>query len=144
KSDYIQDNALAVNDYMIPAYEKLTDEIQNLKGRGKNEKGLVYLPGGEEYYELAVQMATGSDRSVEEMRDLTRRQITDDLEAMEEVLGITADEAQEAAASMEQESAELILSHLREELKNAFPEAPEVSLEVKFVPEEMEEHLSPA
>ena len=144
KSDYIQDNALAVNDYMIPAYEKLTAEIQNLKGRGKNEKGLVYLPGGEEYYELAVQMAAGSDRSVEEMRDLTRRQITDDLEAMEEVLGITADEAQEAAASMEQESAELILSHLREELKNAFPEAPEVSLEVKFVPEEMEEHLSPA
>lgn len=144
KSDYIQDNALAVNDYMIPAYEKLTAEIQNLKGRGKNEKGLVYLPGGEEYYELAVQMATGSDRSVEEMRDLTRRQITNDLEAMEEVLGITADEAQEAAASMEQESAELILSHLREELKNAFPEAPEVSLEVKFVPEEMEEHLSPA
>lgn len=144
KSDYIQDNALKVNDYVIPAYEKLTAEIQNLKGRGKNEKGLVYLPGGEEYYELAVQMATGSDRSVEEMRDLTRRQITDDLEAMEEVLGITADEAQEAAASMEQESAELILSHLREELKNAFPEAPEVSLEVKFVPEEMEEHLSPA
>ena len=144
KSDYIQDNALAVNDYMIPAYEKLTAEIQNLKGRGKNEKGLVYLPGGEEYYELAVQIATGSDRSVEEMRDLTRRQITDDLEAMEEVLGITADEAQEAAASMEQESAELILSHLRAELKNAFPEAPEVSLEVKFVPEEMEEHLSPA
>ena len=144
KSDYIQDNALMVNDYVIPAYEKLISEIQNLKGSGKNEKGLVYLPGGEEYYELAVQMATGSDRSVEEMRDLTRRQITDDLEAMEEVLGITADEAQEAAASMEQESAKLILSHLREELKNAFPEAPEVSLEVKFVPEEMEEHLSPA
>lgn len=144
KSDYIQDNALVVNDYVIPAYEKLISEIQNLKGSGKNEKGLVYLPGGEEYYELAVQMAAGSDRSVEEMRDLTRRQITDDLEAMEEVLGITADEAQEAAASMEQESAELILSHLREELKNAFPEAPEVSLEVKFVPEEMEEHLSPA
>lgn len=144
KSDYIQDNALMVNDYVIPAYEKLISEIQNLKGSGKNEKGLVYLPGGEEYYELAVQMAAGSDRSVEEMRDLTRRQITDDLEAMEEVLGITADEAQEAAASMEQESAELILSHLREELKNAFPEVPEVSLEVKFVPEEMEEHLSPA
>lgn len=144
KSDYIQDNALMVNDYVIPAYEKLISEIQNLKGSGKNEKGLVYLPGGEEYYELAVQMAAGSDRSVEEMRDLTRRQITDDLEAMEEVLGITADEAQEAAVSMGQEDAELILSHLKEGVKSAFPEAPEVSLEVKYVPEEMEEHLSPA
>ena len=144
KSDYIQDNALMVNDYVIPAYEKLISEIQNLKGSGKNENGLVYLPGGEEYYELAVQMAAGSDRSVEEMRDLTRRQITDDLEAMEEVLGITADEAQEAAVSMGQEDAELILSHLKEGVKSAFPEAPEVSLEVKYVPEEMEEHLSPA
>ncbi len=144
KSDYIQDNALMVNDYVIPAYEKLISEIQNLKGSGKNEKGLVYLPGGEEYYELAVQMAAGSDRSVEEMRDLTRRQITDDLEAMEEVLGITANEAQEAAVSMGQEDAELILSHLKEGVKSAFPEAPEVSLEVKYVPEEMEEHLSPA
>lgn len=144
KSDYIQDNALMVNDYVIPTYEKLISEIQNLKGSGKNEKGLVYLPGGEEYYELAVQMATGSDRSVEEMRDLTRRQITDDLEAMEEVLGITANEAQEAAVSMGQEDAELILSHLKEGVKSAFPEAPEVSLEVKYVPEEMEEHLSPA
>ena len=144
KSDYIQDNALMVNDCVIPAYEKLISEIQNLKGSGKNEKGLVYLPGGEEYYELAVQMAAGSDRSVEEMRDLTRRQITDDLEAMEEVLGITADEAQEAAVSMGQEDAELILSHLKEGVKSAFPEAPEVSLEVKYVPEEMEEHLSPA
>lgn len=144
KSDYVQDNALMVNDYVIPAYEKLISEIQNLKGSGKNEKGLVYLPGGEEYYELAVQMATGSDRSAEEMRDLTRRQITDDLEAMEEVLGIAANEAQEAAASMGQEDAELILSDLKEGVKSAFPEAPEVSLEVKFVPEEMEEHLSPA
>lgn len=144
KSDYIQDNALAVSDCVFPAYENLISSLEELRGSGENEKGLVNLPDGADYYELVVRRATGSERSVEEMEDLTRRQITDDLEAMEQVLGITTEEAQEAAASMTQDSAGLILSKLQDGIKETFPEAPDTALEVKYVPEEMEEHLSPA
>lgn len=144
KSDYIQDNALSVRDHILPAYEKLISAVEDLKGYGKNDKGLTYLPEGKEYYEFVVKQSTGSDRSIREMQDMTRRQISDDLEAMEQVLGITTGEAQEAAASVGQENAELILSHLKEKIGTAFPELPETSLEVKYVPEEMEEHLSPA
>ena len=144
KSNYIQDNALAVSDYVFPAYEKLISSLEELRGSGENEKGLVNLPDGADYYELVVRRSTGSDRSVEEMEDLTRRQITDDLEAMEQVLGITTEEAQEAATSMTQDSAGLTLSKLQDGIKEAFPEAPDTALEVKYVPEEMEEHLSPA
>ena len=144
KSNYIQDNALAVSDYVFPAYEKLISSLEELRGSGENEKGLVNLPDGADYYELVVRRSTGSDRSVEEMEDLTRRQITDDLEAMEQVLGITTEEAQEAATFMTQDSAGLTLSKLQDGIKEAFPEAPDTALEVKFVPEEMEEHLSPA
>lgn len=144
KSNYIQDNALTVSDYVFPAYEKLISSLEELRGSGENEKGLVNLPDGADYYELVVRRSTGSDRSVEEMEDLTRRQITDDLEAMEQVLGITTEEAQEAATSMTQDSAGLTLSKLQDGIKEAFPEAPDTALEVKYVPEEMEEHLSPA
>ena len=144
KSDYIQDNALAVSDCVFPAYENLISSLEELRGSGENEKGLVNLPDGADYYELVVRRSTGSERSVEEMEDLTRRQITDDLEAMEQVMGITTEEAQEAAASMTQDSAGLILSKLQDGIKEAFPEAPDTALEVKYVPEEMEEHLSPA
>lgn len=144
KSDYIRDNALAIQDYVFPAYEKLISSVEGLKGSGKNEKGLAFLPQGKEYYELLVKQSTGSERSVEEMEDLTRRQISDDLEAMEQVLGISYGEAEEAAASIGQESAELILSHLKQGISETFPEAPETALEVKYVPEEMEDHLSPA
>lgn len=144
KSNYIQDNALAVSDYVFPAYEKLISSLEELRGSGENEKGLVNLPDGADYYELVVRRSTGSDRSVEEMEDLTRRQITDDLEAMEQVLGITTEEAQEAATSMTQDSAGLTLSKLQDGIKEAFPEVPDTALEVKYVPEEMEEHLSPA
>ena len=144
KSEYIQDNALVIQDYVFPAYEKLTAAVEDLKDSGKNEKGLVFLPQGKEYYELLAEQSTGSERSVDEMKDLTRRQISDDLEAMEQVLGISYGEAEEAAASIGQESAELILSHLKQGISRTFPEAPETELEVKYVPEEMEEHLSPA
>lgn len=144
KSDYIQDNALAVNDSVFPAYEKLISSVEELKGSGKNEKGLAYLPEGTDYYELVVKSSTGSDRTVEELEDMTRRQISADLDAMEQVLGISTGEAAEAAASMGQENAEMILSYLKDGIGTAFPEPPDTVLEVKYVAEEMEEHLSPA
>lgn len=144
KSDYIQDNALAVNDCIYPAYEKLIAAMEKLRGSGKNEKGLVYLPEGTDYYEMTVRQQTGSDRTIQEMEDLTRRQMTDDLEAMEHVLGITTEEAQEAAASMGRKSAEEILVRLQDGITAAFPDVPDTALEVKYVPEEMEEYLSPA
>ena len=35
KSDYIQENALAISDYVFPAYERMTEELEQLKGSGK-------------------------------------------------------------------------------------------------------------
>ena len=40
KSDYIQDNALAVSDCVFPAYENLISSLEELRGSGENEKGL--------------------------------------------------------------------------------------------------------
>lgn len=144
KSDYIQENALAVSDYVFPAYERLTEELEGLKGEGKNEEGLVHFPEGKAYYELLARQSTGSGRSVEELKDMTRRQINEDLTAMEQVLGMTTKEAKEAAALMSNKKAEQILEQLKEGCETAFPKPPKTDLQVKYVPESMEEHLSPA
>ena len=143
KSDYIQKNAFALQNYIYPSYSKLVSEIQKLKGTGKNEKGLSSLPEGKKYYEQVVKESTGSDKSIPEMEDMTRRQIITDLEAMESVLGITAQEAQETF-SMTETDPEAILSNLKMEITDTFPAEPETELQVKYVPEAMEEHLSPA
>lgn len=87
KSDYMEKNALMLRAYVMPAYRKLTVALQELKGKGTNEKGLCYLPEGKEYYEYVVRVGTGSERSVEDMKLLTKQQILTDLEAMEGVLG---------------------------------------------------------
>lgn len=144
KSDYIEDNALMMEDYVYPAYQTLMAAVEELKGTGQNDKGLCCLPEGTEYYEMLVRQSTGTDQTVRELEDLTRRQIVEDLESMESIVGITRGEAQETAASMGKSDAELILSELQTGISAAFPEYPETELEVKYVPEAMEEHLSPA
>lgn len=144
KSDYIQENALIMEDYIYPAYQKLVSSVKELAGTGKNEKGLCFLPNGKEYYEILVKQLTGTDQSVRELEDLTRRQITEDLEAMEAVVGMTAEDAKETMARSGQEDAEIILSELESGIRKAFPEAPETELKIKYVPAEMEAHLSPA
>lgn len=166
KSDYMEKNALMLRTYVMPAYRKLTVALQALKGRGTNEKGLCYLPEGKAYYEYVVRAGTGSERSVEEMKLLTKQQILSDLEAMEGVLGeMTKQEAnqneesqsggvsmrvqeavQASAAVSSQFSTDplVILKDLQVGIEKTFPALPETTYTVKYVPKAMEEHLSPA
>lgn len=132
-----------LQSYVLPAYNQLISAVQSLKGTGKNEEGLCHLPDGKSYYEQIVAESTGSEKTVPELEDLTRRQIISDLEAMEEVLNIAGDQAKETAA-MEESNPVTILNELERKTGGAFPEPPETVTQVKYVPEAMEEHLSPA
>lgn len=140
KSDYIQRNARMMKAYVLPAYDNLICTIEKLKGSGKNEQGLCYLPKGKDYYEQVVEASTGSTRSVEEIRDMTRRQMTEDLEAMERVMKISE---KEVNASIPQNPTS-ILQDLQTKITTSFPELPDTTYEVKYVPKAMQEHLSPA
>ena len=140
KSDYIQKNARMIKAYVLPAYDNLICAIEKLKGSGKNEKGLCYLPKGKDYYEQIVEASTGSTRSVEEIRDMTRRQMVEDLEAMERVMKISE---KEVNASIPQNPTS-ILQDLQTKILTSFPKLPDTTYEVKYVPKAMQEHLSPA
>lgn len=174
KSIYIQRNALMLTSYVLPAYSKLSAAVQSLMGTGVNDQGLCYFPEGKEYYEQVVKVSTGSERSVSEMKDLTKRQIVEDLEAMERVLGITQDDrmkhvvrkgsdtqeegnvSQEAAAlignpeeaheaaAMDTANPISILNGLKKEIAKTFPTAPDTTVSVKYVPEALQGNLSPA
>ena len=140
KSDYIQKNARMIKEYVLPAYDKLICEIEKLKGSGKNEQGLCYLPRGKDYYEQVVEASTGSMRSVEEIRDMARRQMMEDLEAMERVM---QNSGQEVNAAVPQNPIS-ILQDLQTKILTSFPKLPDTTYEVKYVPKAMQEHLSPA
>lgn len=140
KSAYVQKNAKMMEEYVLPAYDTLIGAIEKLSSSGKNSKGLCFLPKGKDYYELVVEAATGSDRSVEEIRDMTRRQMMEDLKAMERVMNISEKEVNAAIP----QNPVSILQDLQTKITTSFPELADTSYEVKYVPEAMQEHLSPA
>ena len=142
--EYTKKNAKAMEEVVCPAYERLMAAVRELKGTGKNEEGLCGLPQGQEYYQMLVDQSVGTNESIVQLEELTRGQMEDDITAMEEVLGAKVEEAKESAADMKQGTAELILKKLSDGIEKAFPETPDTTLEVKYVPKEMEEHLSPA
>ena len=140
KSDYIQQNARQMEEQVYPAYEDLIQAVKELKGKGTNEKGLCYFPEGRKYYEWYIQQSVGVTDTIQELEQLTRRQISEDITGMEEAVN----EAKQAAAILENGKAERILEKLKKGIGTAFPEIPKTSLQIKYVPEEMQEHLSPA
>ena len=140
KSDYIQQNARQMEEQVCPAYEDLIQAVKELKGKGTNEKGLCYFPEGRKYYEWYIQQSVGVTDTIQELEQLTRRQISEDITGMEEAVN----EAKQAAAILEDGKAERILEKLKKGIGTAFPEIPKTSLRIKYVPEEMQEHLSPA
>lgn len=143
KSDYIQKNAYMLKTYVLPAYTQLIQAVVKLKELGKNEAGLCYLPNGKEYYELTVQALTGSPRTVPELKKLTKKQMRDDLDAMQQAAGMTAQQAKETAL-MDSSDPQEILNSLGMDIEKTFPKLPETCVEVKYVPEAMEKYLSPA
>ena len=140
KSDYIQQNARQMEEQVYPAYEDLIQAVEELKGKGTNEKGLCYFPEGRKYYEWYIQQSVGVTDTIQELEQQTRRQISEDITGMEEAVN----EAKQAAAILENGKAERILEKLKKGIGTAFPEIPKTSLRIKYVPEEMQEHLSPA
>lgn len=158
KETYQKKNQDMVEHAVIPAYETLIAALSDLRGMGKNEKGVCYLPNGKEYYSYVVERDTGSSRSVSEMKKMIHDQITSDLLAIQTLLSKDPDLASRPVSSevtyhqpdiflknqIDRKQPEQILNLLAEKSSAAFPAPPKVSAEVKYVPEAMEPYLSPA
>ncbi|MBN1891568.1 MAG: DUF885 domain-containing protein [Clostridiales bacterium] len=66
REEYKETNREYVEEYVIPAYERICETIEDLKGSGEDGYGLARYDGGKEYYARKIRMETGTDMSVEE------------------------------------------------------------------------------
>lgn len=136
----------AVKHYVLPAYENLISALTSLKGSGTNENGLYYLSGGRAYYTYLLKSSCGIYDSVEELQTRLANQLLADYKEIRAIL----EENPSLAASLLQENSqsgrtpEQILSSLQEQIKKDFPEISDVAYEVKYIHEDLKEHLSPA
>lgn len=138
-------NKEALLTSVIPAYESLIDTLNSLKGSSKNQNGLCGFEGGKEYYELKVQLSTGSSKTVPEMKKILKALLNRCLSTIttlsikdptlyEQYQNLTFPET-EPNATME---------YLSSQITKDFPVLDSVNYTVKYVPESMQDHLSPA
>ena len=143
KDSFQKENMKLVTEEIYPAYQNLITAIKSLKGKGMNEQGLSHFPYGKKYYEYLVRQTTGCNESISRLRLMTRAQILEDLSAMEKIL-FPADAALTQASVLEQTSPDSMLDDLRSKITDTFPKIPDVDFQVKYVPESMQDYLSPA
>lgn len=143
KDSFRKENIKLVTEEIYPAYQNLITAIKSLKGKGTNEQGLSHFLYGKKYYEYLVRQTTGCNESISRLRLMTRAQILEDLNAMQKVL-FPADAALTQASVLEQTPPDSMLDDLRSKITDTFPEIPDVDFQVKYVPESMQDYLSPA
>lgn len=142
RADYTQKNRDVLSSSVLPAYESLASSLASLKGTGRNNQGLCAFSEGKDYYTHLVASETGSGRTISELKDLIQKQIATDLSDSQEVLSTNPSILEETNSITE--SPENILETLENKISNTFPSSASVNVNIKYVPDALQEYLSPA
>lgn len=146
KADFKARNLTVLNEHFIPAYELLLQGLTELKGSCTNEKGLCYDPEGKAYFEYLVNSSIGTTYdTMDELRKAMEDRISNDLLAIARILKENPDVLNQMDEySFCETEPEKILTLLKQETAKDFPEIVSYSYVTKFVPEELQQSLSPA
>lgn len=145
KEKYRDANRKAIQNSVLPAYESLVKALQELKGTGTNKGGLSKYEGGADYYEIAVQGLTGSEKTIQEMKASINSTLEKSLRHMFDT--------QRRNPSIFDEISNLkfpctdpmeTLAYLKDASAENYPEPVNLTYQVKYVPEALREFLNPA
>ena len=146
KTSYMERNALAIKNGMIPAYEAIVTGLEPLYGTAKYAGNLASRPDGKEYYEYLAASSTGSSRTVAEMEELLERKIREGIAKIQKL-------AQTSAAVLYRyeegdiypsQDPNLCMKILEEKIKDDFPSVEGIDYEVDYVDDSLRDYLSPA
>lgn len=145
KNTWKEQNRKVVLENVIPAYEMLIQELESMRGQGKNTGGLCNFEKGKEYYEHLLQYYIGSEKSVDEMKQMIEKAeekaTTKIVEAVMEDPALFQNFGNE---KMDAITPEEMLRDLNKKIRADFPAGGSDSYEVKYVDECLEEYASPA
>ncbi len=144
--DYTDRNETAVKEQVIPAYEKLIEGMEALKGSGKNEGGIGEFDLGEDYYEGLIRTKAGVNMSAEELLDYLDDALDDDYGALFALLSRNPEimDNFNEMPDIDLDEPEEMLEALLEAIKEEYPEPVTSEYTVKFVHPSLEESLNPA
>lgn len=144
KEEWIQENTRLVKEVIIPAYEKVMEELEAMKGTGITESP-AFLPRGKEYYEVKAQMAVGTTKSIEEIKNMVEESVAEQMNIMQDMCEENPSIMVQASASAYPSGTwEAMLNDLKNKMMSDFPALSDVSLEINTVHESLQGNLNPA
>ncbi|MCR5791849.1 MAG: DUF885 domain-containing protein [Lachnospiraceae bacterium] len=145
KEEFERRNRKTVENTVMPAYKKLIEGLEALKGTGKNEKGLCNVAGGKNYYAYLVRQQTGSDKDCEELDKMIDKELSVTTTRMAKLIASNPKLLEEAAApEYKEQTPEEMLEKLQKVIEKDFPKEEQVNYEIKYVDKSLEKNLSPA
>lgn len=145
KTGYILQNQTALHSYVFPAYDLLAETLTGCLGTGKNKYGLSYFENGKEYYALLTQLSTGTDKSVEELKQVLSSAILEGCNTMAVALATEPAIYDNALAPDYPETdPNLIIEYITTKSSEDFPYVNCGEYAVKYIPGSLEEYVSPA
>lgn len=146
KNAYIEKNHDAVINSVIPAYHSIIDGLTAQLDTAPEKGNMSSYENGQEYYKYLLKSSVGTDKTPEELIELTENKLNSAIFSLALTMNANPDifDAVENAEYSLTDPAEII-----EHFKSTFtaeqmPEAPEASYTLKNVHESLSERLSPA
>jgi uncharacterized protein (DUF885 family) len=138
KEEYIKRNKEIFNDVIVKAYKTLITEMEQLKGSGKNDKGLSHFKNGKKYY-ISELKNMGITRSPEELIKIFDKRLKDLTYEMIEMFSNDPDLFETLEDTIVQSlTPEEFVEFLREKTKGDFPALPQgIDYTVKIVDESL-------
>lgn len=142
KSDCKSRLAQAFRDSFLPAYQAICDTMEELKAMGVNNTGgLAGFENGKEYYALLMRQNIGSDKSVEQVRDMMTTAYGGHMNSLRQLITQNPDVIEPVLTGALPEtgytSYEEILADLEGAITADFPAVSNLNYEIQAVNEEI-------
>ena len=148
REDFKQRNRELVLGNVLPAYDTLLGAMQELRGVGARQGGLAVLPDGEKYAHTSLRLRVGTDRTVEEIRDLLEEWVDviwmDILTALQSNPELYDGLVNDRLGQVADGTPESYISTLKSKIDGDFPSIRPTQLVILEVHESLQEHTSPA
>ncbi len=147
QEEYIARAKETVDNYAIPAYQMLQEELGKLRDGDKNpatdSTGLPRFENGQDYYKYLLKSDVGTDKTPEELKSLLEENLTNYIYIIQRNYSdIFEDDAADLSDALS--DPEEILKDLQEKALDEFPSVAGTKYAVKSVPTALEETTSPA
>lgn len=140
-------NEKLLTEDFINGYKALGDSLREIKNP-REDLGLSALPNGLEYYEALVRSSTGTDMTIDELKNYTidrfNKYLAEFQKFAEENSSVMPFIAGGSMSYSEFKTVEENIDHLEKAVAMDYPPLPTLNYKVIPVPKSMEENFSPA